>query len=285
MIKIAHITNPCIVPTTSDLFVAQPITFESIKKAKEYAEDSVNVKLLSAQFSQDRDIVPADFELTPDLERSVFDIAEFQNKRNLPLHRDILDRLYHYSDEADYLIYTNVDIALKPEFYLEVSQLINTGLDAFVISRRTISQKYTHPTELENMYREEGKSHPGHDCFIFSRKLYPKFYLTDVCIGAAWFDKALLWNMIAYSSNFKAFRDLKLTFHLGDDKRWKSQSSREYSLHNKEEIKKFLNYLNTYCGKVYMNRELWPYVSHVYEKKLGFTIPWHYKVFQAVGLR
>jgi hypothetical protein len=275
--KIAHIVNPCSVSEKSDLYIAQPITFESIKRAQDYASSSLDIQLLSAQFNSDRDIIPQYFELTPDLERSVLDIAPFQHQRNLPLHRDILDRLYEYSNNADYLIYTNADIAVKPDFYMEVNRLINIGLDAFVITRRTIDKKYTSPIQLDEMYQEEGKPHPGHDCFVFSRRLYPKFDLKNVCIGAAWFDKSLLWNMIAHCSKFKAFKNLKLTFHIGNDKHWKNPASREYSLHNKAEVKKVIESIEASFGEAYRNPDLWPYLEHVYEKKMNFHVPGRYE--------
>jgi hypothetical protein len=272
MRTIAHLINPCVVSETSDLFVAQPITFESLRRARQFAEGAVTVNLLTAQFPQDKAIVPSDFVPTPDLDRSILDMGEFQVNRKLPLFRDLLERLYHYSDDADYLIYTNVDIAVQPNFYLEVDRLINQGLDAFVITRRTISKTYSQPSEIELMYQEVGTSHPGHDCFVFAKHLFPKFALGNACIGAAWFDKSLLWNMIAHASHFAAFPDLRLTFHLGDDKRWKKSDSRELSLHNKQQVTDLLALIEANSQPAYQNPLLWSHVRHVYEK-LGFQVP------------
>src|SRR5712692_535207 len=111
MIKLAHLVNPVIVPPTSDLYVAQPITFESMRVAREFARDQVQVTLLSAQFPEDCAMVPPFFHGTRDLNRSILDLRNFRVCRKLPLLKDLLDRLYEESD-ADYLIYTNVDIAL-----------------------------------------------------------------------------------------------------------------------------------------------------------------------------
>jgi hypothetical protein len=272
MRKIAHLINPCVVPETSDLYVAQPVTFESLRRAQKFAETTVEVSLLSAQFPEDRAIVPADFVPTPDLNRSILDIGDFQSTRKLPLFQDLLKRLYEYSGDADFLVYTNVDIAVQREFYLEVDRLIDQGLDAFVITRRTISKTHTQPTEIELMYQEVGTPHPGHDCFVFSKDLFPKFILGNICIGAAWFDKSLLWNMIVHASHFAAFNDLCLTFHLGDDKRWKKTDSRELSLHNKQQVTDLLVSIETTHKPAYQNPKLWSHVHHVYEK-LGFQAP------------
>ena len=52
MLKIAHIINPAKIKKTSDLYLAQPVTFETMRIAKEFAKDNVNVDLFSAQFSE-----------------------------------------------------------------------------------------------------------------------------------------------------------------------------------------------------------------------------------------
>ncbi|NES69171.1 MAG: hypothetical protein F6K24_30060 [Okeania sp. SIO2D1] len=117
MLKLAHIVNPVIVTDSSDLFVAQPITFATMKTAQNYAQSQgIEVKLYSAQFPEYYAIIPPFFIRTPDLDRSTLDIKNFKIKRKLPLIGDILDRLYKLS-EADYFIYINVDIAVLPNFY------------------------------------------------------------------------------------------------------------------------------------------------------------------------
>ena len=55
MLKIAHIINPIEVPTTSDLYIAQPITFETMRIAKEFAKDEV--ELYTAQYQEDLSII------------------------------------------------------------------------------------------------------------------------------------------------------------------------------------------------------------------------------------
>ena len=238
--------------------------------ARQQVVGSQTVNILTAQFPEDHKIIAADFLPTVDLDRSVLDLAHFASPRKLPLFRDILERLYESSPNADYLIYTNVDIAVQPHFYTDVARLVGTGLDAFVVTRRTIDKRYTSIDELPRMYAETGEPHPGHDCFVFRRQMFPSFYLTNVCLGATWFDKVLLWNLVAHSHRFAEFRDLFLTFHIGNDLRWKRSDSREYSLHNKNELTRLVRHFEETRSPAYLDTALWPYIKHVYGK-LGFS--------------
>lgn len=245
MIKLAHIVNPVIVPPSSDLYIAQPITFETMRIAQAFAADRLTVSLFSAQYAEDRSIVPDDFQCTPNLDRSVQDVGLFQKLRKLPLIVDLLDRLYAATD-ADYLIYTNVDIALMPSFYLTVKGAIDQGYDAFAINRRTISKTYSNLSEIPLMFASVGTPQGGHDCFIFCRDVYPKYLLGNACIGAAKIGKVMLLNLMIHGKNFYEFRDWHLTFHLGNDRAWKSPELQDYFDHNESElIRIFRHYADT----------------------------------------
>jgi hypothetical protein len=235
MLKLAHIVNPVTVPSTSDLLIAQPITFETMRIAKAFARDQVDVALFSAQYFEDRSQVPPDFQTTPDLTRSILDLGNFYQPRKLPLIQDILDRLDR-ATHADYLIYTNVDIALMPHFYVAVAEIIAQGYDAFVINRRTISKTYQKVQEISLMYSEIGVPQGGHDCFIFSKSAYSQYELGSACIGVEKIGKVLLLNLIFHATKFYEFRDLHLTFHLGNDRTWKSPELSDYLVHNEAEL-------------------------------------------------
>lgn len=239
MQTIAHIINPVVVGETSDLHAAQPVTFESMQLAQDHAEGNVAVELYSAQFPEDRGLVPGWITPTGDLDRSILDVGNFGHPRHLPLIKDILDRLYEAST-ADYFIYTNVDIALMPHFYTAVAQLIETGLDAMVINRRTIAKSPSDPAHLPLMWAQAGEKHPGYDCFVFRRDAYPHFDLGTACIGANWIGKVLLANVHAHAQNFRIFEDLHLTFHLGDDRSWKVPHFSDYDRHNESTLLKIL---------------------------------------------
>lgn len=219
---------------TSDLYLAQPITFESLRRARAQCARPDRVRLLTAQFPEDLPIVPRGFAATPDLTRSVLDLGTFSKPRKLPLLRDILDRLYEASDGCEYLVYTNVDIAVLPNFYDAVDRLIDAGHDALVINRRTISGEYTEVRDLPLLYAQVGQKHPGHDCFIFRRDAYPHYDLGDVCLGMAWVAKSQLLNMAYFSERFRIFEDLHLTFHVGDPRHWENPEFADYCTHNRK---------------------------------------------------
>jgi hypothetical protein len=214
MMKFAHVINPVNAPAGSELSVVQPITFESIRRAKEFCAGKPVVELYTVSFPEDHAVIPPYFNKLPDLQRSVLDIGQFTSQRKYPLLLDVLKSLYHNS-EAEFLIFTNMDITLMPHFYVAVEELLSEGHDALVINRRGISGKYNSVAQLPLMYSEFGKPHPGFDCFIFHRELLQKLVLEDICIGVPFSEVSLIYNFIAFAENLKLVDHLHLTFHIG----------------------------------------------------------------------
>ena len=243
MRRIAHIVNPVAVTPASDLYVAQPITFASMLAAQTYAKGQVDVRLLTTQYPEDRKMVPKGFKKTRNLKRSVLDLGAFEKKRKLPLLADILQRLYSASRGAEYCIYTNVDIGLQPQFYVRVNALIDQGFDAFSITRRTVSDEYTNVEDLEKIYAMQGESHPGQDCFVFSRKAMKRYQLNAACVGARYIGKALLLNSWCFAKKFGFFKDEHLTFHIGNDRGWSQSTYDDYWLHNAREASRIVRRL------------------------------------------
>jgi hypothetical protein len=239
MRKLAHIVNPVLVGESSDLFYAQPITFATMKAARQAAAATVEVELLTTQYPEDHPVLPEGFRATPDLERSVQDVARFGLKRKLPLLKDILDRLYAATD-AEYLAYANVDIALMPYFYTAVSAWLDQGFDALVINRRTISATYTACEQIPLMYSELGRKHEGHDCFVFRREAYPSYALAEVCIGIPWVGRVLIWNLACHAAKFQELTDEHLTFHVGagNEKTLLEPEYADYRAYNRGEAAK-----------------------------------------------
>jgi len=249
MMKLAHIVNPVRVATTSELSIVQPITFETMRRARRYALGEVDVALYVTHYLEDRALAPPHFLHTPDLERSVLDIGRFQQPRKLPLLKDILQRLYEAAADADYLIYTNVDIGVQPHFYVTVHHLIESGYDAFVVNRRTINRGYDQLSEIPLMYASVGRLHRGWDCFIFRRTVFPEYDLDNVCIGAPRCGLALLANLQVHADAFGEFKRLHLTFHLGDDRTWGSSSAADFAAHNTREVVALLRRLEQGHGR------------------------------------
>ncbi len=234
MIRIAHIVNPFNASETSDLFTAQPITFESMRRSKEQAKGLAEITLLSAQFPEDENMVPEGFVQTPNLTRSVLDHGTFEKPMKLPFIHDILQRMYD-SSEAEYLIYTNVDIGVYPDFYTKVVGYIEQGLDAFIINRRRISDRYKNVDQLPEIYQDFGKKHPGFDCFVFHRDLFPKMVLKEICIGVPFIGITTAQNLFALSKNFKLFDRENLTFHIGMDV-FPGRASKDFFRYNQKQF-------------------------------------------------
>jgi hypothetical protein len=233
MVSLAHIINPVGAEKGSDLAIAQPITFETMSLAREFAKDMAAVNLYAVQFQGEAHAaLGEEFVSLPGLTRSVNDIKTFKINRRLPLIKDILDALAAAAGHADYLIYTNVDIGLQPHFYSSIARIIEQGSDGFVINRRTIPDRYHDVNQIPFMYAEVGESHPGYDCFVFRRDAYPQFKLGAICIGTAWIGRALLANMVAYAGKFREFRNEHLTFHIGDSMSWRQDEYHDYFQEN-----------------------------------------------------
>ncbi|MFT4544643.1 MAG: hypothetical protein ACI9EQ_001103 [Bacteroidia bacterium] len=231
MPTIAHIVNLFQPDEASDLKLAQEVTITSMIRAKNFINNPYSIQLLSAQTETDISVVPKEFKATKYLARDVTDVQPFSKQLALPLITDILDRVFSES-EAEYLVFTNVDIGLQPDFYQRISAFINDGHDAFIINRRRIPEKFSSVNQLDEMLAEKGKKHPGFDCFVFHRDLYPKFRLAKICIGVPFIGITLAQNLFCFAKNPKVFTDEHLTFHIGMEL-FKGRAAKEYFNYNR----------------------------------------------------
>lgn len=212
--KIAHIINPVKVGEHSDLFVAQPITFESMRIAKEFSVQKDNIELCSTQYEEDLSTIPAQFTILSNLNKSIKDIQPGLTEKKLPLIRDVLEKLKEV-EAADYYIYSNVDIALMPQFYDCIYSYISEGYDTIIINRRRLQKKYKEVKDLPRMYADLGKSHPGFDCFVFKKELLDKMVLGNICIGVPFIEATLVHNLFSFANKPLFIADAHLTFHIG----------------------------------------------------------------------
>ncbi len=270
---LAHIVNPVAADTSSDLHAAQPVTFETMRVARETASEVMSVDLLSAQFPEDHTVIPDHLLMTTDLKRSISDVATVSSRRKLPLISDILSRAAGATD-AEFLIYSNVDIALMPRFYLAIKALLDSGPDALIINRRTIPSTPSDVAQLDLMWAHAGKPHPGLDCFVFRREAVAQFDLGSIVVGANFVGKALLANLIACADTHRVFRDLHLTFHLGDDRAWSRNEHSEYNEHNYAELGGILRRLQ---GKGLLDSK--PELRSIASQHRSYEQPWR----QALG--
>lgn len=216
MIRVAHIINPVKVNEKSDLHVAQPITFETMLRAKHNSLFAQQIELYTTQFEEDKSIIPSGFHMLSNLDRSVLDVNNKLQKRKLPLIADIFLKMKEVPP-VDYVIFTNMDIALMPYFYDAVFAYLDKGYDALVINRRRISDRYKSVEELPLMYADLGKSHPGFDCFVMKAALLDRFILGEICVGISFLEAALVHNIFSFAENPLYIPDAHLTFHIGMD--------------------------------------------------------------------
>jgi len=232
MIRIAHVVHPGVFAAASDLGRAQPITFATMEAARAFVKDTLVVQPYAVLFEDEsRMALPASFVRIPELARSIADLKSFRRRRKLALLKDILAAVDRHSD-AEYFIYSNIDIALQPFFYWTVSQLIEQGWEALVINRRTIPDTYNDVRDIPLMYAEIGLPHKGYDCFIFKREFFQRFKLGDIHVGSAGIGRALLANLVAYGGKFREIRDAHLTFHIGDSMSWRQDEYHDYFQEN-----------------------------------------------------
>lgn len=228
----AHVINPAPARYDSDLYAAQPVTFESMRRAASYARlQGVDVDLIAVLGGEENLQVPHGFTRASRRARPVTRIHEFHRQRPLPLLADILE-MGAEETEAEWMIYTNADIAVLPHFYTFIKEKIEEGHDAIVINRRTIDRDDLDITKLDKMSSKVGKKHPGYDCFVFRRDLVERFELGEVCIGVHLVGRVMLWNLLAHARSPILVDDAHVTFHLGDDNSGKSPEFIDYIEHN-----------------------------------------------------
>ncbi len=259
MKQLAHIINPVKVKESSDLYYAQPISFQSIRAAK---KEVSNLEVYTTQFKEDEGVAPKGFIKLPSLLNNVNDKNPSLKTKKLPLIKDIINTLYSNSN-ADYFIYSNVDIALMPFFYTYVNTILDKGFDGLVINRRRLSALYLKkPLTLSELYACMGSSHPGFDCFVFKRSIVPQFVFGDICLGAAYSGVSLAHNVFAFSKNPLYISNKHLSFHLGMDV-LSGRKKDAYYKHNKKE------YFNVVEPAVlpYFNFKKLPYSNKNYLKK------------------
>lgn len=247
MTSFTHIINPVAVEAKSRFYFVQKMTFYTMQQAKTFASSKLDVELFSAQFPEDHQMIENGFTATANLTQSVLDIKNFQVPRKLPILQDILMKAYLES-QSDYVIYTNVDIGLQSHFYEAVSKFIDQGLEAFVINRRTVSDRYTTLGQLDEIYQDSGKPHRGWDCFVFPRTLIPDLNLGTICIGIPLMGLGLFANLMVMTENFKESKNEHLTFHLGDDKAWNNKLLDDYRQHNYQQLMIQLQHLEDVYG-------------------------------------
>jgi hypothetical protein len=201
---------------------AQRVTFHALRTAQTLAAaNGVAVDCCAAIYEDDVDVVPPWMRAVASLSVSIDDLGTFQKHRRLPRLADVLAAVPVAAPDATHVIYTNVDIALQPDFYIRVAGLLascGAGVPAFTVTRRILGDHYRDESEYPLMCADPGIPHPGYDCFVFPVSYLPHLRLADVCLGVYWFDMLLLANLDALSRHrMVVLKGQRWTFHIGDD--------------------------------------------------------------------
>lgn len=222
-----HVVNFFAAPEGSEHARAQALVLTSIDRASAVAAShGVRVEALSASYRSDLPCVKPPLRAAhPLLRRGVLDKRTSGGSRLLPYLADILKAGY-VSGQHEYMIYSNADIVLQPEFYVELARIVSSGAVCGSILRRTV---YGSPDggqeDYDTLRQVAGDPHPGHDCLFFPRSWVPSFHLGRVFLGAVPVARTLLMNLDAISGyRAKVLGGVRLTFHVDDPRTWQSRA-------------------------------------------------------------
>jgi hypothetical protein len=242
--KLAHLVSPVPDDERADLAAAQRLTFESMRRARRTA--GIEVTLLAAGLDGS---APEGFVAAP-LSRSVVDVARFTMPRRLPLLADLVERLRNSG--ADLAILSNADIAVAENFYARTVELAASGLRAFSINRRTVDGDGA----LESLLAQEGRPHPGHDCFVFEPSLLDGLDFGTLCLGVPPVGAALVAALASRAEEFRVLDGERITFHRGDDRHWRDTALDDYWQHNRAAARTLVAQLSPSRYSVELERRL-----------------------------
>lgn len=203
--------------------------------AKQRASNEVDVELFYVKHNSEIVTMPPEFNQARNIEKYAWEYIDALSgivpQKPLPRIKDIIFSLYD-SSNADFFIYTNLDIGLRPDFYKFVKELIDGGYDAFCINRRTLPKEHNGKLLDESTYnlilKIKGSRHPGTDCFVFKREIVPSLNLGNTYIGYPPIGRVLRTQIRKNSKRFRWVKDKKLTFHIGDDRIWNNINNPYY---------------------------------------------------------
>lgn len=261
---VSHIINPFDAHSSSDLHLAQPITFKSMLKSKKLCQYSSQINLCFTKYESDTIQLPNGFTELSNLTSSILDKQSFETSIKLPLIADIINKAHE--TDSDYIIYTNVDIALMPNFYSRVFELIASGHDALIINRRRISSAHFKHGDLNKMEADRGLAHPGFDCFVFKKSLIDKMVLKDICIGVPFIGITLSQNLFALAHKLRIVQYEHFTYHVGLEI-FKKRAPKEYRQYNRKQFQAVMNEL---LPKTKLHN--WPYSDKALITRLVKTV-------------
>ena len=218
-LRLVHIVNPVDREVSDDLGYAQAMSFESQRQARQLAPRHLELRHIAAHYRSEQIELPSFYTHRFFLARSVDDVCSTHRPKYLPLIAEIMALAAQI--DADYYIYTNIDIILQPHFYGFLSNYLSLidkeagKYEALIINRRRIPQLRGSYEQLSAYSTRWGAVHPGFDCFVLSKCLLHRLILGSICLGVPFIGVAMAYNMFTYARSWKIFEQEDLTFHLG----------------------------------------------------------------------
>lgn len=236
--EITHIIN-VYDSANPDAMLAQHVTLNSLLEAKKNLKHPIRVNIVACKHVSDCFSIPSGVHFTEGLTRYAHDAHKgLSDVKRLPILRDILARGVGMYD-SDFYIYSNSDIGAYPNLYNKLFNLLEEGYDGICVNRTTIPKTIgDRPVTTENykelLFQSPLIPHGGADFFMFAN--YGKFCLHklgSVFIGYPPIGAVMLEWLNEISQHFIWLKEIKNTFHLGNDEPWKKKC--EYNKVNEAE--------------------------------------------------
>jgi len=241
-IALTHVMNifqPTFKEGTSSLVLNR--TLQSMKIAS--ANSPLPLSLVNVQEDVEDDCTPEGFRRgTPVTRSSATEYPDLAQRR-LPFVFDIIDAGAETAGPDDYLIYTNADICLRPQFYGFVKNIISRGFDAFVINRRDMDADLLFDDLHHLAEFDQGWAHTGFDCFVFRRSLLLHLERAMCCVGVRYIGWAVFANLLMKAERFALFKNVHATYHCGRDERTNATEAQALEQHNGEQLQIMLRNL------------------------------------------
>ena len=211
--RLLHMLNPLDPSSSDELGYAQEMNFEGLRQALRLRPKELEVIHAAAHYKEEQIELPDFFSHRFFLSRSIRDVCNGPPIKPLPLISDIM--AYAAQVDADYYLYSNIDIILQPHFYAFLATYLSRGYEAVIVNRRRVPQTRQSYDRISSYSTRWGRSHPGFDCFVISRKVLLRLMLGRICVGVPFIGVAMAYNIFAYASSWKLFENEDLSFHIG----------------------------------------------------------------------
>ncbi len=133
---------------------------------------------------------------------------------------DVLRRGSQAPIDGDYVIFTNMDICVRPGFYVAIRELLSLGAEALIINRRTVYGWDAQVDTTRLAQFEVGEDHPGMDCFVFPRQWINSFISSEARIGHGHVMRGVLYNLVALADPLVTLTRVGMTYHYNDERPW-----------------------------------------------------------------